>query len=108
MANKKRGEIKVNLGGRDRLMKLTLNDFAELQDRYNGQPLVDILATLDKMDVKVLRALLYFAIRQDDADLTEEQVGSFEFNLTEIATKLGECISLSLNGGQPPGKNRGK
>jgi hypothetical protein len=104
MANKKRGEIKVNLGGRDRLMKLTLNDFAELQDRYDNKPLVEILATLDKMDVKVLRALLFLALRHDDPDLTEEQVGNFEFNLTDVAEKLGKCIALSLGGGKPAGK----
>ena len=101
MANKKRGEIKVNLGGRDRLMKLTLNDFADLQDRYDDLPLVDILAKLDKMDVKLLRAILFLSLRHEDSDLTEEQVGSFDVNLTEVAQKLGECIAISLGGSNP-------
>lgn len=96
MANKKRGEIKVNLGGRDRVLKLTLNDFAELQDMYDNKPLVDILATLDKMDIKLLRTMLYLALRHEDKDLTEHQVGNFEFNLADVASKLGECIGASL------------
>jgi hypothetical protein len=100
MANKRRGEIKISLGGRDRILKLTLNDFAELQDLHDNKPLVDILATLDKMDIKLLRTLLYLALRHEDKDLTEHQVGSFEFNLAEAATKLGECIGASLGQGQ--------
>jgi hypothetical protein len=106
MVNKKRGEISIELGGRERVLKLTLNDFAELQDRYNDMPLIDILAKLDKMDVKVLRALLYLAVKHDDKDLTENQVGAFEFNLTEVATKLGECIAAALGGDSKPGKKK--
>lgn len=104
MANKKRGEIKAHIGGRDRIMKLTLNDFAELQDRYDGQALVDILAKLDKMDIKVLRALLYLSIRHEDSDLTEQQVGSFDIDLTDVSAKLGDCIAASLGASNTKGK----
>lgn len=96
MANKKRGEVKLELGGRQRILKLTLNDFAELQDMYNNKPLMEVLSSLDKMDVKLLRTLLYLSMRHDDKDLTEEQVGNFEFSLAEAAQKLGECIAASL------------
>jgi hypothetical protein len=104
MANKKRGELTIDVGGRTRKMKLTLNDFAELQDKHDGKPLMDILSTLDKMDVKVLRSMLYLALRHDDPDLTEEQVGNFDLELSDVALKLGNCISLSLGGDKPTGK----
>ena len=51
MANKYRGEVKIDIGGRERVMKLTLNDFAMLEQLNPGQTLLDILARLDKMDV---------------------------------------------------------
>lgn len=100
MTNKKRGEVKLEIGGRDRVLRLTLNDFACLQDRFDNKPLMDILGTLDKLDVKVMRAMLYYALRHDDKDLTEEQIGEFEMNFTVTVAKLSECIAVCLGGGE--------
>jgi hypothetical protein len=103
MANKKRGEMIVDLGGRERKLKITLNDLAELQDMCGGKPLMEVLSELDKLNIKILLNLLYLALRHDDKDLSIEQVGSWEMNITDIATKLGEALALSL-GGPKPGK----
>jgi hypothetical protein len=103
MANKKRGEMIVELGGRERKIKITLNDLAELQDMCGGKPLMEVLAELDKLNIKILLNLLYLALRNDDKDLTIEQVGSWEMNITEVAGKLGSALALSL-GGPKPGK----
>jgi hypothetical protein len=108
MANTHRGEVKIVIGGRERVMKLTLNDFAMLEQLNPGQTLLDILARLDKMEITLLRTLLYLSLRHDDADLTEEQLGEFDFNLTELTTKLGECIAASLGGGSSEKKLEGK
>ena len=106
MANKKRGEIVIELGGRERVLKLTVNDYAELQERYNDMALIDILSKLEKMDVKLLRTLIYLAVRHDDKDITELQIGAFEFSLTDIAAAVGECIAASLGGDSKPGKKK--
>jgi hypothetical protein len=108
MANKYKGEIKIDIGGRERVMKLTLNDFAMLEQLNPGQTLLDILARLDKMDITLLRTLLFLSLRHDDKDLTEEQVGEFDFNLTELTAKLGECIAASLGGGSSEKKTKGE
>ena len=108
MANKKRGQVSVEIGGKSRKMWLTLNDFAELQDRFDGKPVTEILQKLNQMDVRVLRAILHLALRHDDPDLTENQVGDFEFSIADIASKLGECIALSLSGGKEDDSAKGK
>lgn len=101
MANKKRGEDTIKLGGKERKLKVNLNDLAELQDMCDGKPLMDILVELDRLNIKVLRALLYLSLRHDDPDLTPEQVGSWDMNLVEVSTKIGQVISLSLSGPNP-------
>lgn len=104
MANKKRGEIEVELGGKTRIMKLTMNDFAELMDLYGGEPLLDLLGRLDKLDVRVLRSMLWLALKHEDKDLTEKQVGDWNCSLTWVAQTLGECISAALEGDKPAKK----
>lgn len=104
MSNRRRGEVKADIGGKERILKLTLNDLAELQERYDDLPLIDILSKLDKMDVKLLRVLLYLSIRHEDSDLTEKQVGAFDINITDAATAIGECIAASLGGDNKKGK----
>lgn len=106
MANKKRGEISVNLGGRKRIMKLTLNDFAELQDRNNNQPLLTILSELDNLNLKLIRSILYLALRHDDPDLTEEQVGAFDMNLVQVTELIGQCVQASLGMEDSSGKKK--
>ena len=64
---------------------------------------MEVLAELDKLNIKILLNLLYLALRNDDKDLTIEQVGSWEMNITEVAGKLGSALALSL-GGPKPGK----
>jgi len=102
MTNSKRGQVSIELGGRKRVLKLTLNDFAQLQDMNEGKPLLEILADLDKMDIKLIRSILCLALRHEDKDLTEEQVGSFDADLSDVLVSLSDCISKSLGGGEKP------
>lgn len=105
MANKHRGEVEVNIGGKDRVLKLTLNDFTQIQDRHDGKPLMEILSSLEKVDVKTIRFILFLACKHEDKTISEQEVGEFEDSLQTIIEVTTKCITLSLNGPDTVGKS---
>lgn len=99
MANKYRGELSTNIGGRDRIIKFTLNDLADLQDHCD-RPLKLIFDSLEDMDVKIIRTLLYFGLRNDDPELTERAVGSWDMNITEVIHLVSQSLERCFGAGE--------
>ena len=98
MTNKHRGEVELDIDGKTLQLKLTLNAFAELQEAFDGAPLMEILGRLDQMDVKVLIHLLYLAAGKA---IPLKKIGDMDICIQEVTTKLGECITLALAGPNP-------
>lgn len=104
MVNKHRGEVALNIGGRERKLRLSMNSLVELQEEFN-QPLALIFKELDNFNVKVIRSLLFCALQDDDKSLTREIVGSWDIDLMDVFSKLGlvlsSCLGVSSRGDKP-------
>ncbi|MDF2010193.1 hypothetical protein [Priestia megaterium] len=87
MANKQRGEVKVQLD-KERVLKFTLNSLV-----YAEEAGVDIqnMGNNGGVKLKDLRTLLYAGLMHEDADLTPEAVGEM-IDITNL-----EPISKAMN-----------
>lgn len=94
MANKKRGFVEIELDGKVRKLRYTLNALAELEDRLE----ISLAELSDaKMGMKQIRAFLWAGLIHENEGLTESEVGEmvdFE-NMEYISEKIGEAFKGS-------------
>lgn len=104
MANKEKGEIDWQIGGRSLILCLPTNSIVEVEDLL-GRDIVTIVSELDGSPrFGTIRALLWGALRRhhpalsliDVGDLLDE-IGSA--GLADVGGKLGEAIRFRLSGG---------
>lgn len=95
MANKHRGEVEIDIGGRKRKMRLSLNSLVEFQQEFN-KPLLDVFGELDKLNILVIRSLLFYSLKDDDNSLTPEIIGNWDIDFKITLEKLGETLNNSL------------
>jgi hypothetical protein len=102
MTNSHRGEIKINIGGRDRVIKFNLNTLALIQADLNNRPILDILEKLDRLDINAILVLLFRGLQQDDKSLTKEMVGDWDIDIQDTILKLSDslvaCLGVSPEG----------
>ena len=89
-------EVKVYLGGKERVLNMNFNTYAELEDIYG-----DINTALEKLQtgsIKAIRAFVYAALKEDEEDLTLKKVGKMldMYNIEKLTTALNTAISVSL------------
>jgi Phage tail tube protein, GTA-gp10 len=58
MANRHRGEIEAEIGGKKRLLVLTLGALAEIEDAYGGEDLLAIAERFEKGRIKATDAVI--------------------------------------------------
>jgi hypothetical protein len=88
-----RKPVYIDIGdGKQRQLKYTLNSFALMEDKYGT--IDDAMSAMEKGSVKAVRFALWAGLVHQDAELTEEYVGSM-IDLSEletIATKMNEAM----------------
>jgi hypothetical protein len=96
MATKARPEVKVDLGGKVRVMKFDLNAMAEYEE-LTGKNILSRFNTKN-MGARELRALLFACLSGDDETLTLKDVGSWvtPATMNEISSALTDAFSASV------------
>lgn len=93
VANPKRGYEKMVLGGKERLMKYTMNSMIEVEEKLGIKTLKDWEKFEDHLDTKTIRYLLTVALNHEEPDLTEIEVGGFDdLNFKESMLKVTKCM----------------
>jgi hypothetical protein len=89
MANVERGEHTIVLD-KERTIKFDLNTLIEVEDSL-GFSLAEIG---DKVSIRVMRTLLTAGLKHEDAELTEQYVGSLITmeNMAEVQDALGKAM----------------
>lgn len=93
MANVQRGESKIVLD-KERTIKFTLNTLIDVEDAL-GYSLAEMG---DKVSIRAMRTLLTAGLRHEDAELTEEYVGSLITmeNMQDVQEALGKAMGGSV------------
>jgi hypothetical protein len=78
MANRHRGEIEAELGGRVRTLVLTLGALAEIEDAYGGEDLLAIAERFEKGRIKATDAVIVIGagLRGAGENICNEEVAS--------------------------------
>lgn len=89
-------DIPLQLGGKERRLRFTLNSFAELEDAYGS---VDAaMAKLQGGSMKAVRKLIWAGLLHEDETLTETQVGNMldVSNLQEFTEALTKALGTAM------------
>ena len=92
--------VKITLD-KERTLKLDLNAMVSFEEA-TGKSLMSGTFKSSKMTPRQLRAMLWACLKHEDADLTEEQVGSWitVSNLMEVTGKLNEAFEVAMPEGE--------
>lgn len=105
MANRRRGEIPLALGGRRYTLCLTLGALAELEEALRAEDLAGLAGRLASGRPRTgdLIALLGAALRGGGHDLPDEEVRRLPLtgDLDAVITALGEVLEAAFGAGQP-------
>lgn len=72
MANIRKGEVEVELGGESRLLRFDMNALCELEEK-RGQSILEILGR-PSVQMRDIRDALFFGMKARDRKLTPERV----------------------------------
>jgi len=97
-----KAKLKVNPGvkitlDKERTLKLTLNAMVDFEEA-TGKSLMRGTFKSSKMSPRELRVMLWACLRDEDPELTQEQVGSWITvgNLMEVTAKLNEAFEVAM------------
>lgn len=112
MPNKQRGEVKINLGGKDRVLKYDLNALADMESHFDCST-DEIEAALYRRTeahkaagtlplhtprVADMRYLIYVGLIAKSPDITEREVGGWidTTNLSQVMSDFTTAFTSSL------------
>jgi hypothetical protein len=96
MGNRHRSIVDIDLGGRERHLRFTLNAFAEAEQRLGLAGMQEVLTSVETLSARTIRTVLRCGLLHEEPDLTEEEVGSWDFDVTDVIQKLMEAITLAF------------
>lgn len=103
MSNPVRGFVSENLGGKRINLRLSANEWCELEDEFGKTTdtiLKDFYADIGAgtLKMKVIRSLFRAALSASDPGITDEAAGEMmaEHGLVQSATLLGHVIAASM------------
>lgn len=107
MANKHRGELKINLGGKDYNTRINFDSIARIEG-VTGQSIIRLAQNIGDASISVtaLSTILFHAIKGGGNDVTERDVSKiiWDAGIVESMGVAGEVITNALMGGQDEGK----
>ncbi len=90
-----RGGVKIKIGKKTHTLLYTLKSLKLLTDRFE-QPLSQIFARFDSMDIDVIVGLLHAGLVHENPELTEEDVLEYDLKIAPLSKKILEAISNVL------------
>ena len=103
MANKFRGELKVNLNNTEYNTRLTLDGIMRIESG-TGRPILKLATELMNSNLSITDCVtvLSIAIRAGGNNMTQKEIGElvFESGLTEGIKVTGEILANAITGGK--------
>ena len=100
MVNQLRGEVKIDLGGKEYVTRLTIDSIIRLEEK-EGESLIKMVSRLSDADMTTAKivSILHLALRGGTGkDFTESEVKKivWESGLANSMKAVGEILSASL------------
>lgn len=100
MANKFKGDVSFDAGGRSFTMRFSANALCELEDATGMgiNALLTVLADPAKMRLKMVRAVLWAGLQDHHPDVTLHQAGEIitDLSLTKAMDLAGKSFELAF------------
>jgi hypothetical protein len=102
MANRHRGEVEAELGGRSRTLVLTLGALAEIEDAYGGEDLLAIAERFEMGRIKATDAVIVIGagLRGAGENICNEEVASLsvEGGAASYVRIVAELLKATFDG----------
>lgn len=102
MANPHRGIVDIEIGGKQRQLRLDMNALAEAEAQLGLGGILEVIPMLEKVSLRAIRVLLWAGLRHEEKALTLEEVGSWEMT-GGVVTLIGRAFRLAFP--EPPEGN---
>ena len=99
LADVKQTEVKVNLGGKERILKYNFGAYAKLEEMGHGN-FLKTMEDIEGMSMKTIRDVLYVGLRTEDKTISLEQIDSWGEDFEQIQNVI-EKITLAITGPLP-------
>jgi hypothetical protein len=110
-ANRRRGEVAVELDGREWRLCLTLNALAELEDAFAADDLGGLMARFGsgRLGARDLKRILGAGLRGGGADISDEAAGAMGCagGATGLARAVAELLEATFGGAVVSARARG-
>lgn len=74
----------LTIGGRERKVHFDLNALCAIEERLGLNGLQQIADQLEKLQGKSLRCVIWAGLVRDDPNLTEDEVGKWDVNVSDV------------------------
>lgn len=98
MANDLRGELDVEIGGRSRRFKFTMNAIREAQKSLKVNGMVAIWEAIFRLDIDAITYLLWLGLRHDDSKLKIEEVRDWDMTVDQITKIVSDGLKSATRG----------
>jgi hypothetical protein len=106
MANRRRGEVALQLGDTRYTLCLTLGALAELEDAFGVQDLMALIERFGtgRLSSRDLLTLLAVALRGGGHEMSDAEVASLPLHdgIEPVAAALADLLLMTFGGGGPP------
>lgn len=94
MANPYKGKKEIMLGGKMHVLKYDLNALVEVQDKLDLNGLNEVLETLQNMDFKIMRIILWAGLLHEYLDDDGNWIGGKELTMMQVGKWIGEDLTV--------------
>ena len=112
MANPKRGEVSVEIGGESRMLVYDYNAICELEELCGGKSIAYIFGFGDEEQLRervgfsVIRKAVFIGLKRKNKSVTLDKVGAWladeQHRIGEIVASVSKAIIVASNGGEAP------
>ncbi len=108
MANSKKAEVPVRIGGKVLVLRFGNNAIAEIEDHFDGSNIAEVTKALASgLSISKVRTLLYYGLKKKQPTLSMEDIGDlmdeddFEEGLKEYAKAINRALAFYFTGEEP-------
>lgn len=95
MVNAARGEVALELGGRDYCLCLTLGALAEIETALGATSLNDLEAKLKSLSAKQLLEIVHALMKGGGESLNLEELRALPLDMSALSNAVGKSLSVA-------------